>query len=109
MQIIETNIFTKCITNLISDDEYAEFQNMLIANPLRGDLIVWSGGCRKIRYRLANKGKSSGIRVIYYYISEDGIIYMLYVYPKNQQDNLSQEQCNKLKALTLLLKEWNYH
>ncbi|MDS0789174.1 hypothetical protein OSB94_13820 [Proteus vulgaris] len=40
MQIIETNIFTKCITNLISDDEYAEFQNMLIANPLRGDLIV---------------------------------------------------------------------
>lgn len=108
MQIIETNIFTKCITNLISD-EYAEFQNMLIANPLRGDLIVWSGGCRKIRYRLANKGKSSGIRVIYYYISEDGIIYMLYVYPKNQQDNLSQEQCNKLKALTLLLKEWNYH
>lgn len=34
---------------------------------------------------------------------------MLYVYPKNQQDNLSQEQCNKLKALTLLLKEWNYH
>jgi len=61
----ETTVFTRQISNLISDDAYREFQQELIFNPIAGDLIKGSGGLRKIRWRSATGGKRGGIRVIY--------------------------------------------
>lgn len=72
----------------------------LINNPEVGDIIQKSGGCRKVRWQASNnKGKSSGIRVIYYYIDKDDQIAMLLAYPKSQIDNLSDKQVAMLKTL----------
>ena len=66
MLFIETPTFTRLITALLSDDEYAGLQVELAADPERGDLIRGGGGIRKIRYAVRGRGKSGGIRAIYY-------------------------------------------
>jgi len=67
MVFIETSIFTKLLSKYMKDDEYRLFQLYLMNNPDKGDLIKGCGGVRKIRWAINNKGKSGGIRVIYYW------------------------------------------
>lgn len=99
MVIIETSIFTKLITELMSDDEYKDLQDALVVRPDRGALIKHSGGLRKVRWALKGKGKSGGARVIYYWMNEQDQLYMLLAYPKNVQDNLTDQQLKKLKQI----------
>ncbi|PTX98023.1 hypothetical protein DB345_04075 [Spartobacteria bacterium LR76] len=98
MQFIETPIFTKQIIELLEDAEYRRFQMILTLNPEAGDVIRGGGGLRKIRWSAQGRGKRGGIRVIYYILQEDGI-YLLFAYPKNKQEDLSNEQLRVLRAL----------
>ncbi|ANN73244.1 hypothetical protein CAL26_01345 [Bordetella genomosp. 9] len=102
MEFIETPVFTKLITALLSDEEYTGLQKLLIENPERGDLIRGGGGIRKVRYGRQGTGKSGGIRVIYYWLSEDHQIYMLVAYPKSKKDNLTPDE---IAVLCELVKE----
>ena len=64
--IIETPVFTADARSIWSEEERGEFCAWLAANPLVGDVIPGSGGCRKIRWARPGMGKRSGTRVIYY-------------------------------------------
>lgn len=104
MVIIETDIFTKRIHELMSDDDYAALQAALIKRPDQGALISGSGGLRKMRWATqSGKGKSAGSRVIYYWVSEDDQIRMLYAYRKAKQENLTPEQ---VKLLRQIVERW---
>ncbi|KAA3654123.1 MAG: hypothetical protein DWQ10_17990 [Calditrichaeota bacterium] len=102
MQIIETPIFTQKLKNLLSDDDYRNLQNTIIANPEAGNIIRGSNGLRKIRWTRQGSGKSGGVRVIYYWLKPKKIIIVLLLYPKNEQDNLTQEQ---LKILSNFVRQ----
>ncbi len=99
MMIIETPIFTKLITQIMSDDEYRALQEALIMRPELGVVIKNSGGLRKLRWSLQGRGKSGGVRVIYYWMNADEQLYMLLAYPKNEQENLTDMQLNTLRAI----------
>lgn len=99
MEIIETSIFTRQITELISDDEYAELQFALIQRPELGSLIPQSGGIRKLRWAGSGRGKRGGIRVIYYWQNLEEQIYMLLVYAKNAKENMTTAQLKILRKL----------
>lgn len=99
MVIIETPIFTKLITDIMSDDEYKNLQEALVIRPDRGVIIKNGSGLRKIRWALEGQGKSGGIRVIYYWMTADDQIYMLYAFPKNAQANLTDAQTKKLRQM----------
>ncbi len=88
----------------MSDDEYAELQETLIARPDLGDLIPGSGGLRKVRWGLDSRGKRGGVRVIYYWAVGVEQLRMLYVYSKGRQENLKPTQ---LKALREIVERWN--
>ena len=103
MLIIETTVFTRLITRLMDDDHYRELQEVLIGNPDTGDVIPGSGGLRKMRWRLAGSGKRGGVRVIYYRVMPAEQIYMLYVYAKNAEEDLSRDQ---LKVLRQIVDRW---
>src|SRR5450631_1851902 len=92
MEFIETPTFTRMVTALLADDEYRGLQNELTEDPERGDLIKGGGGIRKMRYAAQGRGKSGGVRVIYYWIKDNHQIYMLVVYPKSKMDNLSDKE-----------------
>lgn len=55
MIFIETQIFTEDVLELLSDEEYAEFQKYLDDNPLAGDVIQQTGGLRKVRWLAKEK------------------------------------------------------
>ena len=97
MEFIETPIFSRLLIDLLTDDEYASLQNVLMENPGRGDIIKGGGGIRKLRYALPGRGKSGGVRVIYYWLREDGQIYMLLIYPKSKKDTLTVRETALLR------------
>lgn len=84
----------------MDDDEYMDLQSLLVAHPDIGDLIVGSGGLRKVRWKSPNKGKSGGIRIIYYWVVDDHHIRMLFAYPKPDQEDLSKSQLKQLRDIT---------
>lgn len=97
IEVIETPTFTRLLTSLLTDDEYAGLQRVLIKNPEQGDIIKGGGGIRKLRYPLPKRGKSGGVRVIYYWLRNDGQIYMLLVYPKSKKDDLTDRETTALR------------
>lgn len=99
MIFIETPIFTEDVIELLTDDEYAEFQKYLVDNPLAGDVIQQTGGLRKVRWSAQGKGKRSGVRVIYYHVTVDSQIRLLLIYKKGIQDDLTTEQKKILRQL----------
>ena len=99
MVIIETPIFTRLIQAAMSDDDYRLLQEALITRPESGAIIKGSGGLRKLRWKLDGKGKSGGIRVIYYWVTADEEIRMLYVYKKSSQTDLTPSQIAALKEI----------
>jgi hypothetical protein len=50
MLFIETPVFTEDVKELLSDDEYREFQQFMADNPGWGDVIQNTGGLRKVRW-----------------------------------------------------------
>lgn len=95
----ETSVFTKQIERLIPDEQYREFHQELIFNPQAGNVIKGSGGLRKIRWRTASGGKRGGIRVIYYWYSEDKEIFLLLAYGKNETEDLTAKEIKLLRTL----------
>lgn len=101
VHFVETPVFTKQITALLDDGDYRQLQVTLALKPAAGDLIRGSGGLRKVRWAVRGRGKSGGIRVIYYLVDE-GEIYFLLAYAKNEQEDLDSRQ---LRVLRNLVKE----
>ena len=99
MEFIETPIFTRQVLELLSDDEYRRLQNTLVQNPECGDLIKGGGGIRKVRQAVHGRGKSGGVRAIYYWVKDKHQIYMLVVYPKSKKDDLSDQETAILRDL----------
>jgi len=58
--------------------------------------------CAKPRWASGGKGKSGGVRVIYYWITHDDQIVFLTLYGKGEKENLSAED---LKRVVKLLEE----
>ena len=99
MVIIETSIFTKRVKALLSDDDYRALQNELVARPDAVKIIPESGGLRKIRWSGSGRGKRGGTRLIYYWASSKNILLMLFLYAKNEQDDLSRAQLQALREI----------
>lgn len=60
-------------------------------------------GVYKIRLAISSKGKSGGARVITYLVTEDKEVYLVFIYDKNQLENLTKEQIfGMLKKANLL-------
>lgn len=102
MEIIETPVFTRKIKDVLSDDEYGKLQWALVINPEAGAVIPGSGGLRKLRWAISGRGKRGGLRVIYYWYTQDEKIYMLFPYKKSEQEDLTNEQ---MKILNKYVKD----
>ncbi|WDU60980.1 hypothetical protein LRS56_19250 [Pseudomonas poae] len=89
MLFIESLAFTEDFAALLSDESYSEFQGFLAENPTAGDVIQGTNGLRKIRWAAQGKGKSGGVRVIYYHLCRAFEIRLILIYRKGIKDDLS--------------------
>jgi len=97
--VIESIIFNKIAKELMSEEEKEGIIDFISINPKAGAIMRGTGGARKLRWKIKenNKGKSGGVRIIYYYHNTDIPIFLLTLYPKNVKDNLSEKQKKSLK------------
>lgn len=108
-QVIQTKDFEKTVEELIAGrklkkEDFEDFKKSLAENPEQGDMIAGTGGIQKVRLKSATKGKSGGFRVCYLYIKNRLILFLLFIYSKNEQENLSQSEKVELKKLADAIK-----
>jgi hypothetical protein len=101
LRFVETPVFTAQIVELLTDSEYSKVQAALVLQPDLGELIQGTGGLRKMRWGLParGRGKSGGLRIIYYWYTSQSVIYMLMVYSKSRKEDLSAEQKRALRKI----------
>lgn len=95
VELIETSVFAKQVTALLSDEEYGEFQFGPVVNPGLGALIK-GGGIRKIRLAVGSRGKRGGARIIYYWAVRKHLILLLHAYAKSTSSDLTPKQVAQL-------------
>lgn len=103
---IMTPEFDRCWRNLgLTDNHLKELQEMILIDPQVGRVIQGTGGLRKVRYAIGNKGKSGSIRVLYVDLVVHEKVYLITAYPKNEKDNLSDMEKAEVKKLIMQLKK----
>ena len=104
MIFIETPVFTRQVKESLSDEDYRLLQILLAIRPDAGDVIKSGGGIRKVRWTLPGRGKSGGVRVIYFWRSAAAQVYMLFLFQKSEHSDLTPDQVKQLAKYVKELK-----
>ena len=93
--VIETPTFQKQAAKLWAEDERLAFITWIAANPQAGDVIPGAEGARKVRWGRTGTGKSGGVRVIYFNLTEEEVVLLIAVYPKAERSNMTPSEIKK--------------
>jgi len=96
VRFVETHVFTQLVTATLDENDYRALQTALLLRPEQGPVIPGSGGLRKVRWGAKGGGKRGGLRIIYYWDRASDSCYMLFLYRKNQQGDLTAAQVRTL-------------
>lgn len=99
MTVAETSSYLAWAEKALTEDERSSVVDMLAANPTCGVILKDTGGVRKVRFAPAGRGKSGGVRIVYYFYNESVPIYILAGFAKNEKDNLSAAERAMLRKL----------
>lgn len=88
MEFIEASAFTRYVYDYLSEEEYLGLQSFLMQYPETGKLVPGAGGVRKVRWAMTGRGKSGGVRVIYYFRRRADEIWLLTIYSKSETENI---------------------
>ena len=102
--VAETAVFVHQAASVWDDAEREEFVSFIAANPEAGDVIPETGGVRKVRWWRAGMGKRGGVRVIYFYHDANRPLYLLMVYAKARQEDLTPDEKRTVRKLVGILK-----
>jgi mRNA-degrading endonuclease RelE of RelBE toxin-antitoxin system len=80
----ELSAFTRQAEDHLPDDELLDLQLRLMERPDTGDLIPSGRGLRKMRWRGSGRGKRGGLRIIYYWVTDDDLIILARCYTNNE-------------------------
>jgi hypothetical protein len=104
--VVETPAFLAAADRAgLTRDERALLVSTLARDPASGEVIVGTGGCRKLRVRGRGKGKSGGYRVVTFFTGPDLPVFLLTVFGKGERADLTQDERNRLAGLTKQLVE----
>lgn len=104
--VAETQEYLRRADKLLASGERADVVDYLAAHPKAGDLMQGTRGVRKLRWARAGRGKSGGVRVIYYFHSEAMPLYLLTVFAKSERANLAKAERNELADLVETLVDY---
>jgi mRNA-degrading endonuclease RelE of RelBE toxin-antitoxin system len=106
VKVLETPAYTQRSEDLLTADEREGVRSFLAEYPEGGDVIQGLTGLRKLRWtqQSRNKGKRGGTRVIYFYALSQHVIVLLYVYSKDEKEDLTNADRKQLKKAVAELK-----
>jgi len=94
--VIETPSFQKQAEKIWTEPERFEFINWISENSLAGDVIPGAQGARKVRWSVAGKGKRGGVRVVYFNLTEQGVVLLVMVYTKSDLSTIAPGDIKKV-------------
>jgi hypothetical protein len=103
MLFVETSLFTAQLPRYLSDDEYRQFEAHLVERPDAGEVIRGSGGIRKVRWAARGRGKSGGVRVMYFWAAA-AQIYLLTIYAKSERSDIDRATLRRIADKLELLE-----
>ena len=103
--VVETKAFTGRAKGRMSAAEVDRAIEVIARDPLCGDLIQGTGGIRKVRFAVKGRGKSGGVRIVYYYYNESMPVFLLTVFAKNEKADLARAERNALGKVARALRE----
>lgn len=83
----------------LTEKDLEELENIINSSPDAGDIIQGTGGLRKLRFSLPNRGKSGSVRVLYIDYMYYEQVYFLNVYAKNEKENISDKEKQLYKSI----------
>lgn len=89
--IVETNSFAARAKKLLTKDQRIDLATVIAENPQCGDPMTGTGGCRKVRYALAGRGKSGSVRAVFLNCGENTPTFLLALFAKNEKSNLTKD------------------
>ena len=101
--IVELPEYIRRAERLLNEEERNRLIFYLSTHPKSGVLMQGTGGIRKLRWARGGKGKSGGVRVIYFFHDEEMPLFLLTIFGKGEKSNLSPSECNELAKLVKLL------
>lgn len=99
MEIVRTHIYERKSVKLLSEAELTSAEDEIVFFPEKWPIVSGTGGVRKARAARGTSGKSGGVRIIYYFWSNEEIVYMLDIYAKNEKENLTNADKKILKEI----------
>jgi hypothetical protein len=84
----------------MSEDEIQAAASKIAADPLAGDLIVGSGGFRKMRIAGRGKGKSGGYRIVTFFAAKGAPVFLIAVLSKGSRENFSKAEINAMAGMS---------
>lgn len=105
LTIVELPEYQRRIKTLLTPEENIGLINHLASTPEGGVLLQGAGGIRKLRWAAKGKGKSGGVRVIYYFYNRTMPLFLLTVFGKSEKANITQAEAHELAELASLLKQ----
>ena len=78
----------------LTDEDLSALESQIMERPQAGAVMSGTGGLRKIRFAPPSwhRGKSGSTRVCYVVFAEAAYCYLLMIFAKNEQANLSRAQ-----------------
>lgn len=98
---VELPAFARHRAAYLDDDGFRALQERLMVDPEAGDLIVGTGGLRKLRFQDARrqKGTRGGLRVVYYWWQPGPECWLFTLYGKDEVADLTAEQRAALRDM----------
>lgn len=107
IMFVETRVFTGRVTQLGLEEAVKNLQEEVLSNPEVGRLDPGTGGLRKIRLpdKERGKGKRGGARAHYLWLPDKRLVYLLFVYAKDEAETLTPDQKRQLREVVSAIKE----
>ena len=104
-EIVSLSGYESQVEALLSEDERMAMEFVIACRPNDHPVIPGTGGFRKARWARGGKGKSGGLRVIYFFIAAPGRVYMAAVYAKSRKETLSAADVSALARLAAQIRK----
>ena len=89
--VIAVAKYEREVKRLLAESERSAMEEAIAADPEAHPVIPGTGGVRKARWGRRGKGKSGGVRAICYYMVSGGTVYMLSIYSKGGQEDMTPD------------------
>jgi hypothetical protein len=102
----ETPIFTEKLDAAGDDNLLRSIEETILENPEAGATVAGTGGVRKLRAAdpSRKKGKRGGLRVLYLDLPDRERCYLLYLYGKDEAEDLTASEKKVFKELVTQIK-----